>query len=171
MTSKAGARSGISPIPGQTRNKPAWAFATWFGCGLSPVAPGTVGSLAAVAIAWPLSRAGFGPVEFLILSFALLYPAIRAAGVVAREAGRKDPQIVVIDEVLGQWLTLSGALRFDIWTLALAFGLFRLFDIWKPPPIRRIERIPGGAGIVLDDIMAGVYGALVLFAVGWFNRH
>ncbi len=52
----------------------------------------------------------------------------------------------------------------------MAFALFRLFDIWKPPPIRLIEQIPGGAGIVLDDMMAGAYGALVLFLMGWFNH-
>ena len=150
---------------------PAWAFATFLGCGFSPFAPGTVGSLAAIAIAWPLSRLGFGRIHFLILAFALLYPAIRAAGIVAAESGRKDPQFVVIDEALGQWLTLAGALRFDLTTFALAFGLFRLFDIWKPPPIRLIEQVPGGAGIVLDDMMAGAYGALVLFLVGWFNHH
>lgn len=153
------------------RNKTAWIFATWFGCGFSPIAPGTVGSLAALLIAWPLSQLGFARLHFLVLAFALLYPAIKAAGAVASLTARKDPQVVVIDEVLGQWLTLAGALRFDLFTFALAFGLFRLFDIWKPPPIRLIERIPGGAGIVLDDIMAGAYAALVLFLVGWFNRH
>jgi phosphatidylglycerophosphatase A len=152
-------------------NKSAWIFATWFGCGLSPVAPGTVGSLAAVLIAWPLSRFGFGRIHFLILAFALLYPAIGAASRVASLSAHKDPQVVVIDEVLGQWLTLAGALRFDLFTFALAFALFRLFDIWKPPPIRLIERIPGGAGIVLDDMLAGAYAALVLFLVGWFNHH
>ena len=151
-------------------NKPAWAFATWFGCGYSPFAPGTAGSLAAIVIAWPLSRIGFSRLHFLILAFALVYPAIRAATLVAAQSGKKDPQFVVIDEVLGQWLTLAGALRFDFLTLALAFGIFRLFDIWKPPPIRLIEQIPGGAGIVLDDMMAGAYGALVLFLMGWFNH-
>jgi phosphatidylglycerophosphatase A len=152
-------------------SKPARLFATWFGCGYAPIAPGTAGSLAAIVIAWLLSRIGFTSLHFLILAFALLYPAIRAAGAVAAGSGRKDPQFVVIDEVLGQWLTLAGALRFDFLTLALAFGIFRLFDIWKPPPIRLIEQIPGGAGIVLDDMMAGAYGALVLFLTGWFNHH
>jgi phosphatidylglycerophosphatase A len=90
---------------------------------------------------------------------------------VAAQTGRKDPQIIVIDEVLGQWLTLTGAMRFDFWTFVLAFGLFRLFDIWKPPPIRLIEQVPGGAGIVLDDMAAGAYAALVLFLAGWFNHH
>jgi phosphatidylglycerophosphatase A len=148
----------------------AWLLATWYGCGYSPYAPGTVGSLAAVLMAWPLARAGFGQWHFLVLSLVLLYPAIHAAGTVAVESGRKDPQVVVVDEVLGQWITLAGAARFDWLTLAVAFVLFRLFDIWKPFPIRRIEAIPGGAGIVLDDIAAGIYGALVLFLVGWFNR-
>jgi len=90
---------------------------------------------------------------------------------VARESGRKDPQIVVVDEVLGQWLTLAGAVRFNWRSLALALLLFRIFDILKPPPIRRIEQMPGGAGIVLDDMMAGVYAAIVLFMLGWFNLY
>jgi phosphatidylglycerophosphatase A len=154
-----------------SRRSPAWLFATWFGCGWSPVAPGTAGSLAAIAIAWLLVRYGFTNLHFLILSFALLYPAIRAAGIVAAQSGRKDPGFIVVDEVLGQWLTLAGALHFDWRTFAIAFVLFRLFDIWKPPPIRLIEKVPGGAGIVLDDMMAGIYGALVLFLAGWFNLY
>ena len=162
---KNNARSGTA-LSGK-----AWVFATWFGCGYAPQAPGTVGSLAAIVIAWPLSRLGFGRLHFLVLAFALLYPAVRASSIVATESGRKDPQMVVVDEVLGQWLTLAGAVQFDLLTFALAFGLFRLFDIWKPPPIRLIEQVPGGAGIVLDDMMAGAYGALVLFLVGWFNHH
>jgi len=151
------------------RTKPAWLFATWFGCGYSPFAPGTAGSLGAMVIAWPLAKAGFGNIQFLALSLVLLYPAIRSAGTVALESGRKDPPVVVVDEVVGQWLTLAGARHYDWKTFTLAFALFRLFDIWKPPPVRQMEGIPGGAGIVLDDMMAGVYGALVLFATGWFN--
>jgi phosphatidylglycerophosphatase A len=153
------------------RSSPAWLFATWFGCGYSPFGPGTVGSLGALVVAVPLWYfAGFGRLHFLILALALLYPGIRAADTVAKESGGKDPQIVVVDEVLGQWMTLAGALDFSVWTFLVAFGLFRLFDIWKPPPIKLIEQVPGGAGIVLDDMMAGVYAALVLFLVGWFNH-
>lgn len=70
-------------------HRPAWLFATWCGCGYSPFAPGTAGSLAAIVIAWPLSRIGFARIHFLILAFALLYPAIRAAGIVAAESGEK----------------------------------------------------------------------------------
>ncbi len=143
----------------------------WFGCGYSPKAPGTVGSLAEMLIAWPLWLYGFNNIRFAVLSVAALWPAIHAAGVVARETGRKDPQIVVVDEVLGQWLALGGAIRLNWRSFLLAFVLFRLFDILKPPPIRLMERIPGGAGIVLDDMGAGIYAALVLFTMGWFNLY
>ena len=153
------------------KTRAAWLAATWLGCGYSPVAPGTVGSVAAVLLAWAFSLIGFNNLGFVILSLAALYPAIRAAGIVAAESGHRDPQIVVIDEVLGLWLTLAGALRFNWRSFLFAFVLFRFFDILKPPPIRLIERVPGGAGIVLDDMMAGSYAALVLFVLGWFNRY
>ena len=81
---------------------------------------------------------------------------------------------MVVDEVVGQWITLAGAvtlmswngsaLNWKIWLWALA--LFRLFDVWKPPPVRQLERLPGGLGIVADDAMAGVYAALFLFVAG-----
>jgi phosphatidylglycerophosphatase A len=149
----------------------SFLIGTWFGCGYSPKAPGTVGSVAAIALAWPLYRIGFNNIGFAALSIAALPLGIISASVVARETGRKDPQIVVVDEVLGQWLTLGGALRLNLRSFLFALVLFRAFDILKPPPIRRIEQTPGGAGIVLDDMMAGVYGALVLFLMGWFNLY
>ncbi|HKD06173.1 MAG TPA: phosphatidylglycerophosphatase A [Bryobacteraceae bacterium] len=151
------------------RSSGSWLIATWFGCGYAPKGPGTAGAAAAILIAWLLSLAGLGRWGFLTLSALALFPAIKAADRVARESGRKDPQIVVVDEVLGQWLTLAGAVRLNWRSFLLAFVLFRAFDILKPPPIRLIERAPGGAGIVLDDMMAGVYAALVLFLLGWFN--
>ena len=153
------------------RGKAAWWFATLFGCGYFPAGPGSVASLIAIGLAWLLARVGAGNLLFLALSFVFLYPAIVAAGIVASQSGRKDPKFVVVDEVLGQWVTLAGALRFNWRTFLLAFVLFRLFDILKPPPIRLIEQVPGGSGIVLDDMMAGAYGALVLFLMGWFNLY
>lgn len=150
----------------------ATMVATWFGCGYAPKGPGTAGSLAALAIAWMLHRyAGFPASWFTWLCIPLLPMAIWAADAVAREGGRKDPQIVVVDEVIGQWITLGGAVSLNWKSWLLAFALFRAFDIWKPPPVRQLERLPGGAGIVADDMMAGVYGALVLFAAGWFNLY
>jgi phosphatidylglycerophosphatase A len=147
---------------------PAVLIATWFGCGFSPTAPGTVGSLAAVAIAYLLH---WRPIYFAALAVAMMPVAIWAADVTARNANRKDPQTVVVDEVLGQWITLAGAATLNWKSLLGAFLLFRLFDIWKPPPVRRLEALPGGAGIVADDVMAGLYGALVLFLMGCFNLY
>lgn len=153
------------------RTQPAWLFATFFGAGFSPFAPGTAGSAAAILIAIPLIYLGLPPWGFAVLTLVFLYPGIAAARTVALESGRKDPQIVVVDEVLGQWLTLAGASHLNWQALVLGFFLFRLFDILKPPPVRQIERIPGGAGIVLDDIGAGVYAALVLAVAGWKNLY
>lgn len=140
----------------------ARVLSTWFYCGYAPKGPGTAGSLAAIVIAWALV-AYVSPLGFAILGVLLAIPGIWAAGFTARELNRKDPHIVVVDEVVGQWITLAGAARFDWKTFLAAFVLFRLFDIWKPPPVRQLEKLPSGLGIVADDAMAGVYGAVVLF--------
>ena len=137
--------------------------ATWFGCGLAPIAPGTAGSLAALVIAIVLHiYGGFGRVTFLVLSVVLLVPGIWAAGIVAQRENRTDPHIVVVDEVIGQWITLAGASTLNWKSWLAAFLLFRLLDVWKPPPARQFEALPGGLGIVADDVMAGVYGALAI---------
>jgi len=150
----------------------ARVIATWFFCGYAPVGPGTVGSAAAIVIAWPLHRyGGFPAVAFAFLGFLLAVPAVWAADVTARETRSKDPQFVVVDEVVGQWIAVAGAVQLNWKSWVGAFLLFRLFDIWKPPPVRQLERLPGGTGIVADDAMAGVYAALVLFAAGWFNLY
>jgi len=146
---------------------PAFWFATWFGCGLAPKAPGTFGSVGALVVAWPLAfYLGWQPVWFGVLALAILWPAIQSATAVSVGMALKDPQIVVVDEVVGQWLTLAGATRLNWRSFLFALILFRLFDIWKPPPIRRIEQLPAGTGIVLDDALAGVYGAVILYVLG-----
>jgi phosphatidylglycerophosphatase A len=148
------------------------AIATWFGCGYSPVGPGTAGSLAALAIAYGLVRLGqWRPWYFAVLALALLPLGIWAAGKTAGEIRSKDPSIVVVDEVLGQWITLAGAVSLNWESWLAAFCLFRLFDIWKPPPVRQLEALPSGTGIVADDVMAGIYGALVLLITGCFNLY
>jgi phosphatidylglycerophosphatase A len=147
-------------------------IATWFGCGYSPAAPGTAGSLAALSIGILLHEyAGFAGWHFLVLAALLFVPATWAATVTAQVKQLKDPQIVVVDEVLGQWIALAGARTLNWKSYLAAFALFRLFDIWKPPPVRQLESLPGGLGINLDDVMAGVYAALVLFAAGCFNLY
>lgn len=147
-------------------------LATWFGCGLSPKAPGTVGSLGALLPALGLLYAtGAPPLTLLAPTLLLTWPAIWSADAVAIERGLKDPQIVVVDEVLGQWIALAGATTLNWKSVLAAFILFRLFDITKPQPVRWLESLRGGTGIVADDLMAGVYAALVLFAAGCFNLY
>jgi phosphatidylglycerophosphatase A len=149
------------------RDPLAIALATWFGCGFFPWGPGTIGSLAAVLIAAFLTRAGAETHLILFgLTGLLLLPAIWAATKTALWMQKKDPGLVVIDEVLGQWVTLLGASVLNWKSLAAGFLLFRVFDIWKPWPVRILERLPGGIGIVTDDLAAGVYAALILYVGG-----
>jgi phosphatidylglycerophosphatase A len=150
------------------KNRLARVLATWFGCGYSPVAPGTVGAAAAVVISWWFS---WGIVPNLLGGVAAGIVGIWAATLEARNSGRKDPGHIVIDEVAGQWITLAGATAISWRALLFGFLLFRLFDIWKPAPVRQLEAIPEGAGIMADDIMAGVYGAVVLYLAGYFHLY
>lgn len=142
-------------------------IATWFGCGYFPWGPGTVGALVAVLI---IAALHFwfeaGKLVIIALLLLLLWPAIWAATKIARQIGREDPGIVVIDEVLGQWLTILGACAINWKSLFAGFLLFRVFDIWKPWPIRRLEALPEGSGIVADDLAAGVFGAFILYIGG-----
>ena len=152
------------------RVKLANLLSTWFGCGYSPKAPGTAGSVAALVIAIALHRyAGFGQWHFAILAAVTFLPAVWAAGVTSAASGIADPHFVVIDEVIGTWIALAGARAYNWQSYLAALALFRLFDIWKPAPVRQLESLPGGWGINLDDVMAGVYAALVLFLAGRFN--
>lgn len=153
-------------------------LSTFFGAGYWPKGPGTAGSIAAVLVALALHHwCGFQQVEFLALAMVSIAPSIWAANVTAAahasaSQGKNDPQIIVIDEVVGQWLTLAGASTYNWKAWLLGLLLFRLFDIWKPWPVRPMEHIPPpGAGIVLDDVAAGVYGAVVLWCAGWFNLY
>jgi phosphatidylglycerophosphatase A len=160
--------TSLSPLP--RRNSLAFLIATWFGCGFAPVAPGTAGSLAGLLIAiglhyYAVYYAGYGRTALLALTAILLAPAIWAAGVVAKQTNQADPQIVVVDEVIGQWITLAGAATFNWKTWLAALALFRFLDVWKPAPARQLERLPGGWGIVADDVMAGLYGALAIFVL------
>jgi phosphatidylglycerophosphatase A len=145
----------------------ARVLATWFGCGYAPKGPGTAGSIGALIVAFPLRHQP--PWFFALLALILLAPSIWAAGSTALQVNKKDPQIVVIDEVVGQWIALAGASMYSPAAWITAFLLFRTFDIWKPWPIRKLEQLPGGTGIVMDDVMAGIYAALVLYLAGWNN--
>ena len=139
----------------------AWTVATFFGAGLGKPGPGTWGSAAAVllwgATAWGLHPSPATLLLVLCVGIALaLLLGVPAATIVARESGRKDPGFVVIDEVAGQWIALLFC-PLNWRNAVIAFVLFRLLDIAKPFPIRRIERLPAGWGIVFDDVGAGLY--------------
>lgn len=137
---------------------PSVLIATWFGAGLSPWAPGTCGSLAALPVAWILVRAG-GTSTLLAAAIVAFAAGWWASDVVTRASGVKDPASIVIDEVVGQWLTLASA-PVDPLAYAAGFALFRIFDIVKPWPVSWADRaVPGGLGIMLDDILAAAYAA------------
>jgi phosphatidylglycerophosphatase A len=151
----------------------AWAVGTWFGAGLLKPGPGTYGSVAAVLL-WYGAAHIFDPgwialaVATAVAALAVTLIGIRAATIVEREAGREDPGFVVVDEVAGQWIALI-AVRPDWRHAALALVLFRLFDIWKPWPIRKLEALPEGTGIMLDDVAAGLLALAVGLALArWF---
>jgi phosphatidylglycerophosphatase A len=142
--------------------------ATALGAGLSPVAPGTMGTLVAIPLAWGLAHLG-GHLAFIAGLVAVTAAGTWAAGRFCTAAGCHDDQRIVIDEVAGYFVTLLLVPRGPV-ELALAFGLFRLFDIWKPPPVRQVDRVvKGGFGVMADDLAAGAYAGLILFALERFG--
>jgi phosphatidylglycerophosphatase A len=100
-----------------------------------------------------------------VAAFLVTAVGVWAASVVARELGKKDPQIVVVDEVAGLLVTMLPMREVSWLAVVIGFALFRLFDVFKPWPIRKLEQLPGGWGIVLDDIAAGLFGAAVMAAL------
>lgn len=153
----------------KTKTLWAWTAGTFFGAGLGKPGPGTWGSVAAMLLWFAAARfAHLSAAQITLVSItgALLALAIGipAGTIVARESGREDPSHVVLDEVCGQWIAL--ALCPVNWPHAiLALVLFRVFDIIKPWPARQLEHLPGGAGIMLDDVAAGLYALLVFVVI------
>jgi phosphatidylglycerophosphatase A len=126
--------------------------------GCSPFAPGTVGTLGGVAIAWALRGVEHYWAWTLVVC-VVLYFITRPLGAWAEQyAGKKDPGIFVMDEVIGYLITVAWIGGPSTLTLIVGFFVFRLFDVWKPGPARRMESIPGGHGILLDDVVAGLLG-------------
>ncbi len=154
---------------GASRETPRWAMllATFFGIGRMRIGPGTWASAATVVL-WAALAHGLAPSlrtpVAIALAAVVTVIGIPAATQVARGSRIKDPQFVVIDEVAGQLVALV-AVPLAWKSFLAAFILFRVFDIVKPPPVRQLEALPEGAGIVLDDIAAGLYalGVVHLF--------
>ncbi len=147
---------------GRVVNALAWMLSLWFGCGLLPYAPGTAGTLGALPLYWWVRPYG-------LLPLAATAGVVTVAGVwsssrVARASGVKDPQFICVDEVAGVLVTLLAA-PVNVSGVLVGVLLFRLFDWLKPFPARDLERLPGGLGIVCDDLAAGAWGAVVLLAL------
>jgi len=159
--------------PAKKKTLWAWAIGTFFGAGLLKPGPGTYGSIAAVLLWYAAAHALHPAPAALAIGTAITaiiatFIGIPAATIVARESGREDPGHVVIDEVAGQLIALI-AIPADCPHAALSLLLFRLFDIFKPPPIRHLERLPAGTGIMLDDVAAGLFALAVAQLVHiWF---
>ena len=143
---------------------PAALLATWFGSGWLPWVPGTWGSLAALPFGYAIWAAA-GPLGLAVGAAAAAAVGWWASESYVRRSGRKDPSEVVIDEVAGQWLTLLPAAGDPVAILA-AFLIFRVLDIVKPFPANWCDRhLAGGLGVMLDDVVAGLYGAALLWLV------
>ena len=143
-------------------------IATAFGAGYFPVAPGTAGAFVGILMLMGLHQItqsfGFDLSQFnlalIVATLICFYLGVIATDHLEKDWG-KDPSKVVMDEVIGVWIAMF-FVPVTMINLTLAFALFRLFDIWKPLFIRRLEKINGGWGVILDDVLAGVYANLVL---------
>ncbi len=142
-------------------------IASGFGSGYSPFAPGTAGALVGCLMLWGLET--FWPGCFtgldgwlgLILLIGLFFfLGVKSADEMEAEWGH-DPSKVVVDEIVGVWIAML-FVPFSLLNLFLAFGLFRVFDIWKPLGIRRMEKLKGGWGVMMDDVLAGIYSLMVM---------
>ena len=168
-------QESVRSFPEQ-RTRWAWLIGTFFGVGLLRPGPGTYGSAAAVLL-WMGVAHVLHPVWWVlalgtaICAAVVTWLGIPASTIVALESGRKDPGHVVIDEVAGQLIALI-AMPANWKGAVIGFLLFRFFDILKPPPVRQLERLPEGTGIMLDDVAAGLlalgFGQIVLRAGQFF---
>ncbi|MBC8550539.1 MAG: phosphatidylglycerophosphatase A [Candidatus Brocadiales bacterium] len=151
----------------------SWIIATWFGSGLLPKAPGTWGSLAAFPFAYIISVYTC-PYALIFGIVALFFIGIWASDKIEESAQIKDPGFIVVDEVVGQWiallplpflyslLDLNSFYLYSAPIAVVAFIAFRIFDIWKPWPVNYADKnVPGGYGIMLDDVIAGMYALIV----------
>ncbi len=145
------------------RSRPIFKFLLrGFGAGLLPIAPGTWGSAVAILLAWPLARwtPDYFHLELCLLIGASVWICAKGSAMLREEWG-DDPSQTVLDEIAGMWIALL-ALPFHWHYWLAAFFLFRFFDIFKPLGIRRLEKIGGGWGVALDDVLAGVYANVVV---------
>ncbi len=143
----------------------AYTIGTALGSGYAPLAPGTAGSILALLLYYFIP---FSTAYWVLLTILLFFAGVWASNLIEKEKG-DDPGLIVIDEVVGQWITLW-FIPLSINTAVAAFILFRLMDIWKPYPVNRSQNLGNGWGVMLDDVLAAVYANLLLqiiFNTGW----
>ena len=148
------------------RDRVFFLLVTFLGCGLAPIAPGTIGSLGALLVAAAIHWAGWWSSVLLVsMAFAACVVNVALGRWIEARFNRKDPAEVVIDEVAGMWLVLAIPVADDHpWIVyGVGFVLFRIFDITKPLGARRLERLPRGWGILLDDVLSAIYVAAILW--------
>lgn len=141
-------------------------IATCGGLGYAPI-PGTVTSLPVAVLVWAVAPSG---ASLLAAIAVVTVVGIWAAGREEARVGEKDPRSVVIDEVAGMLVTMLGHLAGGAGRVVVLFLLFRVMDVWKPFPIRRLQDLPGGVGVVTDDLLAGVYAGLLVHLARWALR-
>jgi phosphatidylglycerophosphatase A len=156
----------LEPLNREKMKRFILLLASGFGAGYAPIAPGTAGTLVAIPIFLILSSIPFPLYELTILTF--FFFASWISGEAQRCWGRKDHPRIVIDEIMGYLITMLWLPRTAVFII-LGFFLFRFFDIVKPPPIRLFERVKGGYGVVLDDVMAGAYSNIILQIISYFT--
>jgi phosphatidylglycerophosphatase A len=159
----AGRLESLNPV---NMNRFVLFLAAGFGAGYIPVAPGTAGTLVAIPIFLVLSSIPFPLYELTLITFFFLSSWISDQA--QRHFGKKDDPKIVIDEMMGFLITMLWIPKTTLFII-LGFFLFRFFDIVKPPPIRLLERARGGFGVVLDDVMAGVYSNIILQIISYFT--
>ena len=160
-----GANNNMTNLSNKVWQKPDYFIAFGFGSGLSPKAPGTFGTLAAIpfyllmsACSWPL---------YLLFTIAAFFIGVVVSNSVSRDLGEHDYKGIVWDEFVGYFITMFMAPKGVVWVI-LGFILFRLFDIWKPQPIRWVDqRVQGGLGIMLDDVIAAIPAWLILHGIAY----
>ncbi|HUJ09724.1 MAG TPA: phosphatidylglycerophosphatase A [Verrucomicrobiae bacterium] len=140
-------------------------LATGFGVGYIPAAPGTAGSVLGIGFWWALTQLRSAWLAGLVFVVAVVF-AVWCAGAAAEAMRHPDPPSVVIDEIVAMPLAMMGVVGLW-WHVLVAFALFRLFDIWKPPPVGDAQSFSGGIGIVLDDLLAAAYACLGTHLVVW----
>ncbi|MCD6040167.1 MAG: p [Gammaproteobacteria bacterium] len=153
------------PLPSSMWKKSSHFIAFGFGSGAAPFAPGTFGTL--MGIPFYLAMQSLSHVLYLILLVLIILASMWLCDKVSKEIGIHDHSGMCLDEIVGYLVTMYAAPHGILW-IWLGFLLFRLFDIWKPWPINYIdEKVSGGVGIILDDVLAGVYSMIILRILSW----